>query len=479
MPISGRRTNARSRLGSLRRRCGAVLLAIAGALLPGGRALPAQEADQAANGSASGAQVPAAPKVPFAFADFTWLTGNPRTRDSPLDTKAFTGELRVDTNYVYDFNHPQDDTIVGSSEVFRSGEFQLTQLGLGGDFHYDNVRGRLMTQFGMYSTMTPRNDASTARGQWMLDNAYRYLAEAYGGYHLDKLSGINFDAGIFMSYIGLFSYYQFDNWAYQPSYVSSNTPWFFNGLRVQIFLSDRLKIEPWIVNGWQSYGTFNDAPGLGLQVLWRPNGSVSLLANNYYGTDTLGKPDRKRIHSDDSIQVKYYDRPGRLFDKAAFSFTFDVGCEYGGGVSCRGGSSGSPAQYFLGFMAYNRFWFDKDRVGLTLGGGAITNPGRYLVLLPPINGATAASGTPYFTEGPGDKYKAWDASVTLDYMPSQFVTFRLEGNHRAANVPYFAGSGGVTPTGGNVGPAGSFVPGFAPDLRKAESRITLALLVKM
>ena len=30
-----------------------------------------------------------------------------------------------------------------------------------------------------------------------------------------------------MSYIGLFSYYNFDNWTYQPSYVSSNTPWFF------------------------------------------------------------------------------------------------------------------------------------------------------------------------------------------------------------------------------------------------------------
>jgi len=94
-------------------------------------------------------------------------------------------------------------------------------------------------------------------------------------------------------------------------------------------------------------------------------------------------------------------------------------------------------------MAYNRFWFYKDMFGLTLGGGAITNPGRYLVLLPPINGATAASGTPYFTQSPGDSYKAWDASVTLDYMPSQFVTFRLEGNHRQSNVPYFAGSGGV------------------------------------
>jgi hypothetical protein len=51
------------------------------------------------------------------------------------------------------------------------------------------------------------------------------------------------------------------------------------------------------------------------------------------------------------------------------------------------------------------------------------NPGRYLVLLPPINGATAFSGTPYFTENPGDVFKAWDVSLTFDYMPDQFTTF--------------------------------------------------------
>ena len=36
-------------------------------------------------------------------------------------------------------------------------------------------------------------------------------------------------------------------------------------------------------------------------------------------------------------------------------------------------------------------------------------------------------------------------------MPSQYITFRWEYNHRAANVPYFSGSGGVTPAGGNTG----------------------------
>jgi len=102
---------------------------------------------------------------PFAFADFTWLNGNDRTKESPLDTKFFTAEVRADVDYNYSFNHPKDDTISGSSEVFRHGEVQLTQLGVGGNFHYDNVRARLMTQFGMYSQTTPRNDASPARGQ--------------------------------------------------------------------------------------------------------------------------------------------------------------------------------------------------------------------------------------------------------------------------------------------------------------------------
>lgn len=415
---------------------------------------------------------------PFQFADFTWLTGNSRTTSSPLDTKYFTPEVRIDVNYTQSLNQPKDNTIGGSSEVFRSGELHLTQLGVGGDLHYENIRGRIMTQIGLYSQTTPRNDPSPGRGQWNLDNAYRYVSEAYGGYHFNKLHGINVDAGIFMSYIGLFSYYQFDNWAYQPSYVSSNTPWFFNGLRVQIFPTRKLKIEPWVINGWQSYGKFNKAPGVGGQVLWRPNGAVSLVSNNYWGTDTLGNQDRKRIHSDNSIQVKYFDAPGKGLDKGAFTFTVDAGCESGGGVTCTGGKGG-PAQYFLGFMAYNRLWFHRDKMALTLGGGAITNPGRYLVLLPPINGATAYTGTPYFTANPGDKYRAWDSSATFDVMPTQFLTWRFEFNHRASNVPYFSGGGGITPPGGNSGSPGSAIPGWVPDLRKYENRFTIALLLKL
>jgi hypothetical protein len=188
-----------------------------------------------------------------------------------------------------------------------------------------------MTQFGMYSQTTPRNDARPARGQWNLDNAYRYLSEAYGGYHIDALHGINIDAGIFMSYMDLFSYYNVDNWAYQPSNVSSNTPWFFNGLRVQIFPTEKLKIEPWFINGWQSYGR----SGVGGQIKWTPAPWINIIFNNYgVGADALNIPHRTPLHADNSVEIKYYDKPEKFLEKLAFTVTDDLGCETGGGVNC-------------------------------------------------------------------------------------------------------------------------------------------------
>ena len=275
------------------------------------------------------------------------------------------------------------------------------------------------------------------------------------------MHGINLDAGIFMSYIGLFSYYNFDNWAYQPSFVSSNTPWFFNGVRGQFFPTQHLKIEPWFINGWQSYARFGTKPGLGGQIKWTPTGRINVISNNYgMGEDDFCIHGCTRFHTDNSFELKYFDKPDyQGLDKMAFSLTADAGCEEGSGVACMGSAghkifaSGTPPtpyykQSFLGWMGYNRFWFDKDRYAMTVGGGQINNPGRYLVLLPPINGATAVTGSAYFPEDPGQPYKGDDATFTYDFMPRQFITYRIEYGYRHSNVPYWAGRGGSTPPGG-------------------------------
>jgi len=440
--------------------------------------------------------------TPFAYGDFTWLNGTPRTHAPIFDTKFFTPEIRFDTHFMEDFNQPVDHTMGGATESFRSGEFQVEQISVGGDFHWNNVRGRLLTMNGLFASTTPRNDGSAGVGQWDVRSAYKYVSEAYGGYHFNVNHGLNVDAGIFVSYIGLFSYYNFDNWTYQPSFVSSNTPWFFNGLRVQWFPTNKLKIEPWLINGWQSYNKFNGHRGLGGQILWMPKEWFKLVLNNYgNGTDTLGVPGRSRLHTDDSIEVRYYNNPQSTgITKMAFSVTGDAGCEYGGGVTCHGGKGG-PKQAFLGWMAYDRTWFGKDKYAVTLGGGKMNNPGRYLTLLPPINGADAISGSPYFTANPGDKAHMWDSSINFQWMPKEWITWWVEGVYRHSDVPYWTGRGGITPPGGNTGAPNQYVCAsggsagtndlataylncggagsvWFPDLRRGQATLSVGVMVK-
>lgn len=431
----------------------------------------------------------AQPKVPFEGIDQSWQNGADR-RDSTVwrPNPYFTPSVLLDINYNYSFNDPIDNTVVGSTALARHNELQLAALHLGGDFNYENMRGRVMLQFGTRSTVIPRNDYSPYRGQYDLASVYRYLSEAYAGYHFDVAYGLNVDAGLFLSYIGLNSYYQAENWEYQASYTSDNTPWFFNGIRIQFFPTKNLKIEPWIINGWQSYGKFNSMPGLGGSITYMSdNSNLKLISNNYYGADAAGIPDRIRVHSDNSVLVRYFQKQKSAgINQMAFSITGDIGFEQGGGVSgFSDANPAAPAQYFLSVMAYHRMWFLEKKLACTIGGGIMENPGRYLVLYPTGQASplpnptipTATVGQFPFTANPGDSFHAWDCSTNIDFMPNQGMTFRIEWVYREASVPYFAGHGGVTSQTGYTTTA--LDPSWRPDLVRSEAKVILALMFRM
>jgi hypothetical protein len=188
------------------------------------------------------------------------------------------------------------------------------------------------------------------------------------------------------------------------------------------------------------------------------------------------------------LLVRYLNRPqSKGVSKIAFSLTADVGFENGGGVKPFKDDSvaGYRAQNFLSFMLYHRVWFNKNKFAWTLGGGAMTNPGRYLVLyptgdaspLPNPNNPTTTEGTHPFSTNPGDKFSGWDCSTNFDWMPNQSITFRIEYVHRHASVNYFAGRGGVTsPTGYTTT---TLPPDWRPDLVKTEDRIIFVMLFRI
>jgi len=427
-------------------------------------------------------------KIPWEGFDQSWINGNDRRDSSIFHIPYFTPSILIDNNITHSFNNPIDHTVVGSTALSRNDEMVISAINIGGDFTYGDAHARIMTQFGARSQVVPRNDLSPYRGQYDLADAYRYLDEAYAGYHFNKWYGINVDFGLFMSYIGLNSYYQQENWEYQASFTSDNTPWFFNGIRTQIFPSKYMKVEVWIINGWQSYGSFNALPGVGGNVTWCPNERVKLLTNDYWGTDAAGLIGRHRFHSDNSFLYRYYNEPkSKGISRMAFSATGDLGFEKGDGVDgFKDGGPSNPAQYFASWMVYNKIWFAKNKLGFYCGGGWMTNPGRYLVLAPtgdaspfpnPTN-PTQTVGTHPFTENPGDKFSGWDCSAGLSWTPNQSIEFKAEWVHREANVNYFAGPGGVTsPSGYTYTPIPA--TGWAPNLTKSENRIIFAALFRL
>ena len=111
-------------------------------------------------------------------------------------------------------------------------------------------------------------------------------------------------------------------------------------------------------------------------------------------------------------------------------------------------SHGPNKANFFGVMVYDRTWFDHDLYAVTLGGGFMNNPGRYLALLPPINGATAVSGTPTSPRIPGRS----STSGTRSSISSTCRRTGSPGGRRppsgTRDVPYWSGAGGVTPPTG-------------------------------
>jgi len=401
--------------------------------------------------------------APFAFGDFTWMNGQSRQKSQPLSNSFATVNLYLDTYYGYSFNHPKDDTIVGSGAVGRDTEWQINNATIGIDTNYKNVIGKITLQAGNQIAVTQDLDGTVNRGRNLTIANNKYIGEAVAGYHFDKLDGINVEAGYFYSYIGLESYLLAENWNYNRSFLSDMTPFYFSGARVQFFPTNKIKIEPWVMNGWQSYGKWNKNSSVGLSNYWRPRESLGFVANFYYGTDTKDQPGRKRFHHDDSILVRYYNHPeSALISKMALSLNSHYGAQWGGVNPFPG-----RREYMLGSSFANRIWFDHDHLAWSFRAEAVTNPGRYLALPPTPTG--------YLPTGDQYNLKLWDLTSTFDVMPTDFLAFRFEFISRHSDVPYFAGPGGTTSPDGWQGTPGTFVP----DLVKHENRLTFAINWRM
>lgn len=407
-------------------------------------------------------------KVPFDGMDLSWINGQNRQTHFPLTLKdqngetILTGVTYLDTYINYDFNNPIDNTHTISSSIGRNNEFTLNLASVGLETNYKNIIGRIWLQYGQMGSIIQDLDATVNRGKNTSVNNLRNIREAAAGYHFNKWYGINVEMGIFMSYIGLESYVTQENWSYQRSMVCDFTPFYFSGARLQMFPARKFKTELWLLNGWQSYNSWNKGLGIGNSNYYRPSENLQFAANFYYGNDS--RSDTKRFHHDNSVVARYFkDKNSHGLSQAALSLNTHYGFQNGAGVK-------ASEQYMTGASLSNRLWFYQNKMGFTLRGDLVKNPGLYLAFTPsPVS-------LNDFTDAVQSDLKQdltiYQATATFDVMPSEFVTFRLEFRYRNSSKPYFAGRGGTTSPDGWIDTP---TENWRPDLVRNESGLTLAV----
>lgn len=413
------------------------------------------------------AAAPAPPKPldvaepPFAD-DYSWMNGNNSQPPSLLTMGPLTWSLYVDTYYAWQFHQPIDHTIFPTTVAPRHNEISLNLAHLGLDVTgLDGPIGRLYLQYGSTVETIAGQDTTTTRGFFLTNRLLQYVQQAAAGWHFHWLHGANAELGIFPSYIGLESYLPEENWVYTHAFMADATPYYFFGFRGQLFPSDRLKIELWVVNGWQTFGQWHEGRAGGYLWNWRPTSWLSIVNSVYAGQEAQADPRSLRVYSDNDLQVRYYHREGASFLRSmAFSLVGDVGYE------SRSDAPSGP----MGGMTLTHRWDWTERWKSSLRGDFLYDGTQAISPRFPVGAAYPWTGkNPFFASG---------LTATLDFWPSPWLLTRLEVAHRIANQPLFSGSGGITGPGGQL-PSASTAGTFTPDLRTTDDRILFNVTLRL
>ena len=388
---------------------------------------------------------------PFGEYDFTWLNGSNRQPASLLTTGPLTWSIYADVYYLYQFNQPIDHTDFPSTVAPRHDEISVNLASIGVDVTgLDGPIGRIYFQYGNNVETDTGQDSTTSRGFFTTHAAFNPIQQVAAGWHFHALHGVNTEFGIFPSYVGLESYLPQENWNYLRPFLSDFTPYYFQGSRNQIYFTQDLKLELWVVNGWQTLSQWHDTRAGGYILNWRPSGMLSISNAFYTGSDEQLDAGARRYYTDSSVQYKY-------FKNSALSLVADLGYE---------SRTSSPGGILTGASLADRYEWNP-RWATTLRADVYYDQTQALVLPLPGGGALPDSVDPFFGRG---------YTVTLDFIPSPWLIYRLEYMHRDASIPYFSGHSGISgPTG--IAPGGVAVPGsdFATSDDRIVANVTLRL----
>jgi Putative beta-barrel porin-2, OmpL-like. bbp2 len=228
-------------------------------------------------------------------------------------------------------------------------------------------------------------------------DVYRAIYQASAVYE-NRPGGLRIEAGVFPCHVGFEGFFSKDNWNYTRSWLGEFSPYYSAGVKVEFPLSNHLRTQIHVLNGWQLIRDNNDSKTVGTQLLWTSE-RVTAAVNTLYGAELPGDDASKRAFGDSWVSFQ-------VTPALAVAASFDAG---------RQAHSGLAAAIWWGVAAYARYSFTPS-TALTI---------RVERFDDPDGGITAE----------GRRFR--EATLTVEHRPHPNLIVKLEGRLDRAEDPVF------------------------------------------
>lgn len=240
----------------------------------------------------------------------------------------------IDSYYTHNLNRPKVTEQNYTTQAIRNDEVNINLAYVDAKLETDNYRGRVALQFGTSVNANYAPESTNQRYSNQL--SVRNIQEAYAGMKIAKNTWL--DAGIYFGHIGFESWISGNNWLYTRALVLDYVPYYSSGFRLSHDLSDRLKIQFHLMNGWSIVTDNNKNKSFGFQVAYKPVHHLSLTYNLFIGNEAATIPTNAQYSAptgevrlegqENARQTRYYHNFIAHYDftsKFSVAASFDVG----------------------------------------------------------------------------------------------------------------------------------------------------------
>lgn len=176
----------------------------------------------------------------------------------------------VEGYYAYNFNQPSNGITDLRGFDNRHNSFDLSNVAFDAQWDWEGVNGRITLQWGstpatyyLAETSTPTGGSGIGPQSAAL---WQMVQQAFVGYRLPVGSGLNVQAGLFLSPIGAEGMNVKDGWFYSRSNLFFGFPSYHAGVRATYPITDKLTAAFMVMNGWNNVVDNNDEKTLHAQL---------------------------------------------------------------------------------------------------------------------------------------------------------------------------------------------------------------------